>query len=83
LTWFTFVLGGFLPFAAALSRVVALAVGASLVYAAGIGGLAIALLIFAAVIRQHAGAEAALGMLCIAVAAALSERSGPAAESPP
>jgi hypothetical protein len=83
LTWLTHVLGRFLPLAGALSRVAALAVGASLVYSAGIQGIAPALLTFAAVIPQHAGAEAALGMLCLAVAAALRERSAPVAGSPP
>jgi hypothetical protein len=85
LIWVTYVLSSFLspPLTSAFSRVAALAVGASLVYAAGVDGLALALLTFAAVIRQHAGPEAALGMLCIAVAAALSERSGPVAGSQP
>jgi hypothetical protein len=81
LTWVTHVLSSFLPLTGALSRVAALAVGASLVYAAGVEGLALALLTFAAVIPQHVGAEAALGMLCVAVAAALRERSGPAVAS--
>jgi hypothetical protein len=83
LTWVTFVASGFLPFAGAISRVLAVASGVLAVQATGRVSVPFALLVFAAVLRQHVGSEAALGMLCIALALALRGRSGPAAESPP
>ncbi len=83
LTWAAFVASSFLPFASAISRVLAVATGAMAVQATGRASVPFALLVFAAVLRQHVGSEAALGMLCVAIALALRERSGPAAGSPP
>jgi hypothetical protein len=50
------------------SRVIAVGSGAWAVYRAGRAATPFALLVFAAVLRQHVGPEAALGMLCIAAA---------------
>jgi hypothetical protein len=83
LTWATFVASGFLPLAGAISRVLAVATGAMAVQATGRASIPFALLVFAAVLRQHVGSEAALGMLCVAVTLALRRRSGPAAVCPP
>ena len=83
LTWVAFVASSVVVFAAAISRVLAVATGAMAVQATGRASVPFALLVFAAVLRQHAGSEGALGMLCVAVALALRRRSGPAAESPP
>jgi hypothetical protein len=69
--------------AAVLSRVAALATGAWAVYQRGTIGIPFALLAFAAVLRQHVGPEAALGLVCIACAFALTARSAPAAWCPP
>jgi hypothetical protein len=69
LTWLTFVASA-PPLAAssALSRLAALATGAWFVYASGVSGVPVALLVFAAVLHQHVGAEAALGVLLVGVA---------------
>ena len=83
LTWVAFVASSFVAFAAVISRVLAVATGAMAAQATGRASVPFALLVFAAVLRQHVGSEAALGMLCVAVALALRRRSGPAAESPP
>jgi hypothetical protein len=72
-----------LPGAGLLSRVAALATGAWAVYQRGTIGIPFALLVFAAVLRQHVGPEAALGLVCIALAFALTTRSAPAASCPP
>jgi hypothetical protein len=69
--------------AAVLSRVAALATGAWVVYQRGTIGIPFALLAFAAVLRQHVGPEAALGLGCISLAFALTTRSAPAASCPP
>jgi hypothetical protein len=69
--------------AAVLSRVAALATGAWVVYQRGAIGIPFALLAFAAVLRQHVGPEAALALVCIACAFALTRRSAPAASCPP
>jgi hypothetical protein len=68
LTWLTFVAGTLLAGAALLSRIVAVGTGGYIVYRQGIKAASVALLVFAAVLRQHVGPEAALGLLCIAVA---------------
>jgi hypothetical protein len=68
---------------AALSRIAALATGARAVYQRGTSGMPFALLVFAAVLRQHVGAEAALGLVCVALALAITTRSAPAAWCPP
>jgi hypothetical protein len=70
ITWLTFVAGSYLPGATLASRGLAVATGAWGVYSAGAGALPFGLLLFAAVLRQHVGPEAALGMLCIALARA-------------
>ncbi|HEX8968963.1 MAG TPA: hypothetical protein VF937_13845, partial [Chloroflexota bacterium] len=64
-----------------VGRVLALVGGVVHVYAVGTRGLAFALLLMAAVSRQHVGPEAAFGMLCLALAGA-TERSDPVAASP-
>jgi hypothetical protein len=68
ISWLTFIAGGYAPYASAASRLAALATGSYAIYQAGSRLLPFALLVFAAVLRQHVGAEAALGLLCIAVA---------------
>jgi hypothetical protein len=83
LTWAVFVASGFVPLAGAISRVLAVATGAMAVQASGRAAVPFALLVFAAVLRQHVGPEAALGMLCIAVALAFRGRSSPEAASRP
>jgi hypothetical protein len=83
LTWAAFVASSFLPLAGVISRVLAAATGAMGVQAAGRAGLPFALLVFSAVLRQHVGSEAALGMLCVAIGLTLRGRSGPVAASPP
>jgi hypothetical protein len=67
-TWLSFVSSSYLPGAALASRGAVVATGAWAVYTAGTSALPFALLVFAAVLRQHVGPEAALGMLCIALA---------------
>jgi hypothetical protein len=81
-TWLAFIAGATFPAAALASRLIALTTGVILVYTRGAAALPFALLVFAAVLRQHVGPEAALVMLLIAAAIALSERSDPAAASP-
>jgi hypothetical protein len=83
LTWAAFVASGFVPLAGAISRVLAVATGALAVQATGRAAVPFALLVFAAVLRQHVGPEAALGMLCITLALAFRRRSTPAAASRP
>jgi hypothetical protein len=80
-TWLAFIAGAAFPPAGLAGRLIALATGAALVYTRGAPALPFALLVFAAVLRQHVGPEAALAMLLIAAAAALRERSSPAAAS--
>jgi hypothetical protein len=67
LTWLAFVAGAtpLAGTAALVSRVAAIGTGAWVVYADGPRQIPFALLVFAAVLRQHVGAEAALGMLFI------------------
>jgi hypothetical protein len=81
-TWLAFVAGAAFPPATLASRLFGLATGAALVYTRGAPALPFALLVFAAVLRQHVGPEAALAMLFVAAATALRERSSPAAASP-
>ena len=69
--------------AALLSRSAAIATGAWAVYQRGTSSLPFALLVFAAVLRQHVGPEAALGLVCVAIALAITARSAPAASCPP
>jgi hypothetical protein len=77
--WLAFAASSLVPGAALASRAAAVATGAWAVYTTGAGALPFALLVFAAVLRQHVGPEAALGMLCIALAHVLqSEASGAA-----
>ena len=63
-----------------VSRIAALGAGFWTVYQNAGSGIPIALLIFASVLRQHVGAEAALGLVFVAIAIA---RSSPAAASLP
>jgi hypothetical protein len=81
-TWLAFIAGAAFPPATLAGRLIALATGAALVYRRGAPALPFALLVFAGVLRQHVGPEAALAMLVIAAATALRERSSPAAASP-
>jgi len=78
LIWLTFVASAAVPGAAVVSRALAIAVGAWTVYRQGVSSVPFAVLVFAAVLRQHVGAEAALGLLLLAVAFGFRERSGPA-----
>jgi hypothetical protein len=70
LTWLTFTASSYLPGAALASRAAAIATGAWATFTEGASTLPFALLVFAAVLHQHAGPEAALGMLCLALALA-------------
>ena len=83
LTWAAFVASSVMPLVGLISRVLAVAIGALAVQATGRAGLPFALLVFAAVLHQHVGSEAALGMLCVAIAVTLRGRSVPVAASPP
>jgi hypothetical protein len=69
LTWLSFVASA-PPLAAPalVSRVAAVATGGWVVYETGTPGLRFALLVFAAVLQQHVGAEGALGMLLVGAA---------------
>lgn len=69
LTWLTFVASA-TPLAAPslISRLAAAATGAWVVYVSGASGVPFALLVFAAVLHQHVGAEAALGTLLVGIA---------------
>lgn len=69
--WVMFVLGAVVPYAA-LATGIALAGAAFRGYSVG-AGMPFVLLLLAAILRQHVGLEAALGMLCLALAAALDE----------
>lgn len=82
-TWLAFVASavpGIAGVAVSLSRIAAAATGGWSVYQRGTRGIPIALLIFASVMRQHVGAEAAFGLVLLAIA---TGRSSPAAASPP
>jgi hypothetical protein len=68
LTWFSFVASTLVAGAALVSRIVALATAGWSVYRRGAEAASLALLVFAAVLRQHVGPEAALGLLCVAIA---------------
>jgi hypothetical protein len=81
-TWLAFVASAAFPPATLASRLIALATVAALVYTRGAPALPFGLLVFAAVLRQHVGPEAALAVLCIAAATALRERSTPVVASP-
>jgi hypothetical protein len=73
-TWILFVTSVF-SVPQLFSRLAAAATGALIVYAQGPAGLAAALLVFAAVLHQHVGPEAALGLLLVSLAVArLPER---------
>jgi hypothetical protein len=69
LTWVAFVASA-PPLSAppVISRVLAAATGAWLVYSGGPARVPAALLVFAAVLHQHVGAEAALGLVLVSVA---------------
>lgn len=83
ITWLAFTLGAVLPVVGMLSHLTAAALAFWLVYTRGASAAGAALVVFAATLRQHVGPEAALGMACLALAAAVRERSAPAAGSPP
>ena len=69
LTWLAFVASvPPLSVPPVISRVLAAAAGAWLVYATGTSGVPLALLVFAAILHQHVGAEAALGTVLVGVA---------------
>jgi hypothetical protein len=71
LTWLTFIASAPpLAVPVIISRVAAAATGASVIYRSGSGAVPFALLVFAAVLRQHVGPEAALGMLLVGIALA-------------
>jgi len=65
LTWLAFV-GSALGLPVLISRVLAIATLGWLVHGSGPAALGAALLVFGAVLRQHVGPEAALGLLCVA-----------------
>jgi hypothetical protein len=69
LTWLTFA-ASVPPLGApqVISRGAALAVGAWVVYRTGTAGVPAALLVFAAVLHQHVGPEAALGLVFVSLA---------------
>ena len=71
LTWVAFVASA-PPLSAppVISRLLAAATGAWIVYSRGTAGVPVALLVFAAVLHQHVGLEAALGLLLVSVALA-------------
>jgi len=77
LTWLVFVASAtpLLAVGSLLSRAMATATAAWLVYRHGTDALPSALLVFAAVLRQHVGPEAALGMVSVAVALGLLART--------
>jgi hypothetical protein len=83
--WIALIASPFVPVASLGSFAIALAVAAYQVYRGGTAGLPFALLAIAAILRQHVGAEAAVGMLCIALARVnvVRGRSTPAASSQP
>jgi hypothetical protein len=84
LTWIAFVASAFgIPAAALLSLVLAIATAAYAAYAEGVTALPAALLIVSAVLRQHVGPPAALGLLFVALALLVTGRSAPAAASQP
>jgi hypothetical protein len=66
-----------------VSRIAALVAGAAVVYRSGAHDVPFALLVFAAVLPQHVGPPAALGMLLIGAALLFRGRSSPAAACPP
>jgi len=69
LTWLAFVASvPPLSVPPVISRVLAAATGAWIVYATGTSGVRVALLVFAAILHQHVGAEAALGTVLVGVA---------------
>jgi hypothetical protein len=61
-----------------ISRIAAVVAGAAAVYRGGATRVPFALLVFAAVLPQHVGSPAALGMLLIGAALVLRGRSAPA-----
>jgi len=83
--WLNLVASTVVPQARLVSFALATAIAAYRLYQAGATGLPFALLVFAALLRQHVGPEAAVGMLCIALARVdrLRARSSPEASSPP
>jgi hypothetical protein len=71
-TWLAFVASAIpVPGTAVLGLAAALATGAWSVYQHGSDDFPLALLVFAAVQRQHVGPEAALGLVCVALALAV------------
>lgn len=76
LTWFAFIAGA-TPLQASplVSRAAAVVSAAWFAYRGGVSAVPSALLAFAAVLRQHVGPEAALGLLCVAAALGLSVRT--------
>jgi hypothetical protein len=82
--WIALIVSPVVSVASLVSFAIALAVAAYQVYRGGAAGLPFALLVVAAILPQHVGAEAAAGMLCLALARAsvFTGRSTPAASSP-
>jgi hypothetical protein len=70
LTALLLIASGWLPYAGLAARLAAIATGGLAIYRAGLPAVPFALLVFASVLRQHVGPEAALGMVCITVALA-------------
>jgi hypothetical protein len=81
LVWLAFIASSVVGVGTLASRTLALGTGAVVVYTRGTRAVPFGLLVFAAVLRQHVGPEAALGMLLIAMAHSMRarERSAPAA----
>jgi hypothetical protein len=71
-TWLVFVASALpLPVGPSFSRAAAVATAGWLAYRDGRPAVPAAVLVFGAVLRQHVGAEAALGLVCLAVAVGL------------
>jgi hypothetical protein len=75
-TWALFVASSVVPVVGFASLAAAVAIAAIRVYQRGAAGLPFALLVIAAMLRQHVGAEAAVGMVCIALARVDDLRGG-------
>jgi hypothetical protein len=81
MTWLVFVAGATpLEMSPLLSRATAIVTAAWLTYRGGPFALPSAVLVFAAVLRQHVGPEAALGLLCVGAAAGWNFRKPATAE---
>jgi hypothetical protein len=77
LTWIAFVASATpLAVPSLVSRLAAVATGGWIIYATGTSGVPFALLVFAAVLHQHVGAEAAFGLVLVGIAQARLSQHG-------